>query len=110
MACRFHAITATIDVLALEKVEKALQRAGVPGLSVNYVKGYGVYRNFYQRDWLDTHARIQIYAREEEIDRLVETIMEAVHTGSEDDGIIVVHPVSRFYRICDRRDLCREEA
>ena len=106
----YCAVSATIDVLMLDKVERALQEIGVPGLTVNRVKGYGIYKNFYQRDWLVTHARIQIYVRRERVQEVVETIMAAAHTGGEDDGIIVVTPVLHFYRIADRRDLCGEDS
>ncbi len=101
----FYAITATLNTLALETVEKALQEIGVPGITVTETRGYGVYKNFYQRDWLETHARIQIYAAESRVDEIVRTIMETASTGCEDDGVIAVSPVSRLYRICDKTEL-----
>ncbi len=97
----FKLITATIDDLRLEKVESALRDIGVPGISVSSVKGYGHYKNFYQRDWLQTHARIQIYAEESKVPSIVKAIAEAANTGSEDDGIIVVLPVDELHLISD---------
>lgn len=108
MQTPYCAVSATIDVLALEKVERALQEVGVPGLTVNRVKGYGLYKNFYQRDWLVSHARLQVYVRQEQVQKVVNAIMDAVHTGSEDDGVIIVTPILHFYRIADRRDLCAQ--
>ncbi len=103
----FYAITATLNTLALEPVEKALQEIGVPGITVTETKGYGVYRNFYQRDWLETHARIQIYAEGSRVDDIVRTILEAASTGCEDDGVIAVSPITRLYRICDKTELTK---
>ncbi len=110
MQTAYCAVSATITMLALEKVERALQALGVPGLTVNRVKGYGVYKNFYQRDWLVTHARIQVYVREQRVQEVVNAIMDAAHTGDEDDGVIVVTPILHFYRIADRCDLCTQAA
>ncbi len=108
MQTPYCAVSATIPMLALEKVERALQGLGVPGLTVNRVKGYGVYKNFYQRDWLVTHARIQVYVRRERVQEVVQAIMDAAHTGDEDDGIVIVTPILHFYRIADRSDLCAQ--
>ena len=102
---KFYAITATLNTLALEAVERALQNIGVPGITVTETKGYGVYKNFYQRDWFETHARIQIYADRSRVDEIVHTIMEAASTGCEDDGVIAVSPISRLFRIGDKTEL-----
>lgn len=104
----FKVITATINVPMLEKVESRLKDIGVPGISISDTRGYGVYKNFFQRDWLDTHARIQIYAPESRVDEIVEAIMEAAYAGLEDDGIIAVGPVDALYRISDKEKLATD--
>jgi len=102
-------ITATLDVLILGKVEDALKEVGVPGLTISEVEGYGVYKNFYQRDWLTTHARIQIFVPESRVDEIVNVIMEVAGAGSEEAGIITVSPVERMFRIYDREEIREED-
>jgi len=105
----FKNITATVDVLALPKVEEALKHAHIPGLTVSEVEGYGVYKNFYQRDWLTTHARIQIFVPDTRVDEIVGLIMEAAGVGSKEAGIITVTPVERVFRISDQREVTEAE-
>ena len=101
----YKTITATIDAQCLEEVEKSLHALGVPGVSVTETKGYGVYKNYFQRDWLVTHARIQLHLQEERVDEAIEVIMSAAHTGSEDDGVIVVSPIESIYSIRERAEV-----
>lgn len=101
----FKTITATIDVLKLDEVEECLHRLGVPGVSMSQTRGCGVYKNFFQRDWLVSHARIQIHLPEEQVDEVGEAIMASAHTGSEDDGLIVVSSVDHLYSIRDRAEI-----
>lgn len=106
----FKTVTATIDVQRLEEVEKCLHALGVPGVSVTATKGYGVYKNFFQRDWLVSHARIQLHLQEERVEEVVEAIMSSAHTGSEDDGLIVISPVDDLYSIRDRAKILSSNA
>lgn len=101
----FMNITATIGIDRLDAVESNLRKAGVPGVSITKVKGYGLYKNFFQRDFLTTHARIQIYAPDDRVEEIVEAVMEAAHTGAESDGVITVSPIAKMYRIDDRREV-----
>ncbi len=106
---KFRFITATINILMVEKVEERLREISVPGLSVSKTKGYGAYKNFFQRDLMTTHARLQIYAPESRVPEIVEAIMESGGIGSEDDGIVAVSPVDTIYRIADKREVNAEE-
>ena len=74
-------VTAIIRSDALEKVESRLQEFGVRGISVSRVKGYGEYANFYARDWLTSHARIEIFTAAEHAEQIVAAIIDAAHVG-----------------------------
>lgn len=92
-------ITAIVRCEMLEKTEQALQTIGVEGVSVSHVKGYGEYENFFARDLMCRHARLEIFttaARSEEIAR---TIMETARIGEAGDGIVAILPVAQLYRI-----------
>lgn len=93
-------VTAIVRSALLERVERRLQDAGVPGLTVTRVKGFGEYANAFRHDWESSHARIEIFttdrARAHDIARM---IMAEAHTGGAGDGIVVVLPVETIYRI-----------
>ena len=92
-------ITAIIRSSELEEVENQLQKIDVEGISVSTVKGYGESKNFFSRDWKVTHARIEIFTRASEVDRIAKIIMESASTGSSGDGVIAVLPVENIWKI-----------
>ena len=96
---QYRKVTAIIRMDVLEKVERKLQEIGVNGISVSEVKGYGEYADFYARDWMVSHARIEIFTHESRADTIAQAIMETAHVGLEGDGIVAVLPVAKLYRI-----------
>jgi nitrogen regulatory protein P-II 1 len=98
----FRKVIAIIRPDYLEKVEQALQVLTVPGVSVSKVKGYGEYRDFYERDWMSGHVRIEIFTPKEQALGIAEAIMEAAHTGLPGDGIVAIQPVEMVFHIESR--------
>lgn len=92
-------VTANVRAGVLEKVEQRLHDLRVPGISVTKVKDYGECANFFTRDWLVEHARIEIFLTRDRATEIARPIVEAAHTGIPGDGIVVVLPVESIYRI-----------
>jgi len=92
----------------LENVEQALQSLAVPGISVSRVKGYGEYRDFYERDWMSDHVRIEIFALQSWARAIAEAVMGAAHTGLPGDGIVAIQPVETVFHIERRAVLTAE--
>ncbi len=106
---KLRKINAIIRCEVLEQVERKLQDMGVQGVTVSQVKGFGEYANTYTKDWLVTHARIEIFTDEAQADAIAEAILETAHTGVSGDGIVAILPVEKLLRIrtkCD--DSARE--
>lgn len=95
-------ITAIIRNDRVDDLEKQLRRSGVPGVSVDDVKGYGEYPDLICSDWLSRHTRVEIVVDESQVPRIADMIIEAAHTGLPGDGIVYVEPVTAVYRIRDR--------
>lgn len=95
----YQTIVAVVRRNALPAVEARLVREQAPGITVSPVKGYGEYANYFCKDMLVPHVRIEILAGVETINRLVAAIAEAAHTGMKGDGFIGVLPVQRVVRI-----------
>lgn len=108
-AVSYRKVTAIIRSDVLEKVEQALQTIGVTGISVTKVKGYGEYADFYSRDWMVSHARIEIFTHETRTEAIVQVIIDAAHVGMEGDGIVAVVPVEKLYRIRSRSLVAADE-
>ena len=99
-------ITAIVKPFKLEDVKDSLKSAGVHGLTVTEVQGFGrqaghteVYRGAeYTIDFVPK-VRIEIVADEEDVDRLVDVIAAAAQTGKIGDGKVWITPVERLLRI-----------
>lgn len=95
----FKKITAIVRSARLADVEACLIEAGVGGVSITRVAGFGEYANMFSPDWLTTHARLELFLPAEQVETVRQVITVAAKTGVPGDGIIVVLPVEKFWRI-----------
>lgn len=99
-------ITAVVKPFRLDDVKEALKAAGIAGITVTEVQGFGrqaghteVYRGTeYQVDFVPK-VRIELVVEASEVDRLVEVIVNSARTGKIGDGKIWVSEVDQLIRI-----------
>jgi nitrogen regulatory protein P-II 1 len=99
-------ITAVIKPFKLDDVKDALKAAGVQGMTVTEVKGFGrqgghteVYRGTeYQVD-LVPKVRIEMIVDEPAVAGIVDTVISAASTGEIGDGKVWVTDVIEITRI-----------
>lgn len=99
-------IEAIIKPFKLDEVREALLEAGISGLTVTEVKGYGR-----QRGHIDTYrgaeykvdfipkVKLEIVITDKEVDRCIEVIIENAQSGKIGDGKIFVYDMERAIRI-----------
>lgn len=99
-------IEAIIKPFKLEEVKDALASIEVTGMTVNEVKGYGrqqghseLYRGAeYVVDFLPK-IKLEVVVADENVDKVIATIVEAAKTGKIGDGKIFVTNVEKVVRI-----------
>ena len=99
-------INAIIKPFTLDDVREALAEAGVQGMTVTEVKGFGrqhghteLYRGAeYVVDFLPK-LKIEIAVTDEQLERAIEAIMNAAKTGKIGDGKIFVIDLEQAIRI-----------
>jgi len=99
-------IEAIIKPFKLEDVKEALNQAGVQGITVTEVKGFGrqkghteLYRGAeYVVDFLPK-VKLEVIVKDDMVDRVVAAIADAAKTGRIGDGKIFVLPVADAVRI-----------
>jgi nitrogen regulatory protein P-II 1 len=99
-------ITAIIKPFKLDAVKNALREAGIQGMTVGEVQGFGrqaghteVYRGAeYEVDFVPK-VRLDIVVDETEVDRVVDVIVGEARTDKIGDGKIWVTAVDRIVRI-----------
>ena len=101
-----HIVTAVIKPHMLESVKDALRGAGVAGLTVTEVKGFGrqgghteTYRGAeYQIDFVPK-VKVEVLCESSEAEKITELIASSARTGKIGDGKIWISPVDRAVRI-----------
>ena len=99
-------ITAVVKPFKLDEIKTALKEAGVTGMTVTEVQGFGrqsghteVYRGAeYTIDFVPK-VRIEILADDGDVERLIEVLTTAARTGKIGDGKVWVTPVDQVARI-----------
>jgi nitrogen regulatory protein P-II 1 len=99
-------IEAIIKPFKLDEVKEALHEVGLQGITVTEAKGFGrqkghteLYRGAeYVVDFLPK-VKIEIVLEEELLERAIEAIQSAAHTGRIGDGKIFVSTVEEVIRI-----------
>ena len=99
-------ITAVIKPFKLDEVKDALKAAGIAGMTVGEVRGFGrqgghteTYRGAeYQIDFVPKVA-IDLVVDDAQVDTVVDAITSAASTGKIGDGKVWVTDVERIVRI-----------
>jgi nitrogen regulatory protein P-II 1 len=99
-------ITAIIKPFKLDDVKTALKEAGIQGMTVSEVQGFGrqaghteVYRGAeYTVDFVPK-LRIEVLAGDGDVERIAGVISDSARTGKIGDGKIWVSQVDRVLRI-----------
>ena len=99
-------ITAIIKPFTLDDVKTSLEEAGVLGMTVSEIQGYGrqkghteVYRGAeYSVDFVPK-VRIEVVVDDSIVDKVVDSIIRSARTGKIGDGKVWVTPVETIVRV-----------
>jgi nitrogen regulatory protein P-II 1 len=99
-------IEAIIKPFKLDDVKDALNQAGIKGMTLTEVKGYGrqkghkeIYRGAeYVVDFIPK-VKLELIVKAEQVGEIVEIIRKAALTGKIGDGKIFVLPVEEVIRV-----------
>jgi len=99
-------VTAIIKPFTLDDVKASLEDAGVLGMTVSEIQGYGrqkghteVYRGAeYSVDFVPK-VRIEVVVDDSIVDKVVDSIVRSARTGKIGDGKVWVSPVETIVRV-----------
>ena len=99
-------VTAVIKPFKLDEVKDALKAAGVAGMTVGEVRGFGrqgghteTYRGAeYKIDFVPK-VQVEVVVDDAQVDGVVEAVVRSAATGKIGDGKIWVNDVDRLIRI-----------
>ena len=101
-----HLVTAIIKPFKLDEVKEALRGAGVIGLTVSEIQGFGrqggkteAFRgNEYKVEFVPK-VKIEVLIDSADLDKVLELIGSSARTGKIGDGKIWSTPIDRLMRI-----------
>jgi nitrogen regulatory protein P-II 1 len=101
-----HLVTAIIKPFKLEEVKEALRGAGVIGLTVSEIQGFGrqggkteAFRgNEYKVEFVPK-VKLEVLVDSNDLDKVLELIASSARTGKIGDGKIWSTPLDRLMRI-----------
>lgn len=90
----------------MELVKNSLDKAGFVGLTATEVKGRGKQKGV-TRQWRGSEYRVDMLSKvklelavaDKDVEKVVETIIAAAHTGNVGDGKIFIVPVEEVIRV-----------
>jgi nitrogen regulatory protein P-II 1 len=99
-------VTAIVKPFTLDDVKTSLEEAGVLGMTVSEIQGYGrqkghteVYRGAeYSVDFVPK-VRIEVVVDDSIVDKVVDSIFRSARTGKIGDGKVWVSPVETIVRV-----------
>ena len=99
-------VTAIVKPFTLDDVKTSLEEAGVLGMTVSEIQGYGrqkghteVYRGAeYSVDFVPK-VRIEVVVDDSIVDKVVDAIVRSARTGKIGDGKVWVSPVETIVRV-----------
>jgi nitrogen regulatory protein P-II 2 len=99
-------VMAVIKPFKLDEVREALTAAGVAGLTVTEVKGYGrqkghteIYRGTEYAVSFLPKLKIEVAVASDQVDKIIQAIIGAAKTGQIGDGKIFVFSLDHAVRI-----------
>ncbi|MBV1926638.1 MAG: P-II family nitrogen regulator [Rhodobacteraceae bacterium] len=99
-------IIATIKPFKLDEVREALTEAGVRGMMVTEIKGFGsqsghteIYRGAEYSVNFVPKIKLEIVVNDDVVDAIVETITKSAQTGKIGDGKVFVMDVQQTIRV-----------
>jgi nitrogen regulatory protein P-II 1 len=101
-----HLVTAIIKPFKLEEVKEALRGAGILGLTVSEIQGYGrqggkteAFRgNEYKIEFVPK-VMIEVLIDSADVDKVIDIVAQSARTGKIGDGKIWATPIDRVMRI-----------
>jgi nitrogen regulatory protein P-II 1 len=99
-------VTAIVKPHKVDEVREAMKRAGVSGMTVDDVQGFGrqgghteVYRGAEYEIAFLPKVRIESVVADDDAERIAEVIVEAARSGKIGDGKVWITGVERIWRI-----------
>lgn len=95
-------VIAIIRPDALLTLEAKLGNLHIQGMTVTKVMGYGEYTDYYSKNHLTEHLKVEIFVEESKVEVLTNVILDVAHSDVPGAGVLAVLAVDDFFHIRTR--------
>jgi nitrogen regulatory protein PII len=96
---KFKYVIAIVRPETVPLLEARLAPAGIRGLTLTKVKGFGEYKNFFTSDWLSNHMKVEILTEETRVQELLDVVQKVAGSDLPGTGVVAVMPVDTFFHL-----------
>jgi len=98
-------ITTIAPIGHLADLEKCLRAAGVHGMTVDHVQGFGVHANFFRRDLLQENVQVQVFSSRDRCEEIISAIQQFASNTHISAGILAIESVDRLIDLNTGQDI-----
>jgi nitrogen regulatory protein P-II 1 len=98
-------ITAIVPEDLIESFERCLRKCGVPGMTIDKVRGYGEHANYFSSDLLKSNIRVVVYVSDERAFAVVEELKAFALDEHTPSGILAVEAIERLIDLNSGQDV-----
>jgi nitrogen regulatory protein P-II 1 len=90
-------ITIIVPRDCLDDFEHCLRAAGVPGMTIDDVRGFGEHANYFSQDLLMSNVRIEVYLGEARCQEICDRVREFSTRKHTPAGILSVESIEALF-------------
>ncbi len=98
-------ITTIVPIGRLVDLEKCLRGAGVHGMTVDNVQGFGEHVNYFRSDLLRENVQVQVFIGMDRCEEITEAIKRFAKDAHISAGILVVESIDRLIDLNTGQDI-----
>ena len=104
-AMNIKRITTIVPVSHLSELETCLRVAGVHGMTVDKVKGFGVHANFFRNDLLQENVQVQVFVGTHRCGEITDAIQSFARDKCISAGILAIESIDRLIDLNSGQDI-----
>lgn len=102
-------VTAIVPEELIDNFERCLRRCGVPGMTIDKVRGFGEHANYFSGDLLKSNIRVVVFVSEQRAAEVVEALKTFALEEHTPSGILAVESVERMVNLNSGADIEEEQ-
>lgn len=98
-------LTAIVPEELIENFERRLRKCGIPGMTIDKVRGFGEHANYFSTDLLKSNIRVVVFVSDERAVAVVEALKSFALEEHTPSGILAVESIERLIDLNSGQDV-----